>query len=170
GLKQSKKKNSKKAQPKNSWGKKALEIPALYTTPNLNRLWSYTGQYPFQHNKTLAELATGWSEASGFWDPGHFVANEHWAAMLNMAQWGVGLFSTDTVQFVGGFSAGSAGKKPDSATHPGSPSDEATAYLAAVGDVDLGAEDEYQYKYALVLGNLETIRNFAYINSGYNKK
>jgi len=87
------------------------------------------------------------------WHPGGFPATEHWAALVNDARWGMGIVNTDTTTFLGGF-AGTPGS--------GGPQDPQTGYLAPIAKVQLGPASVYTFTFHLVLGDLDTIRSYAY--------
>lgn len=127
------------------------ELPATYTVGTLDTLACYTGGAPF----TNAPLQT-WPDASGPpWKPGAITCTENWAAFYNPSTtFGMGLFRPDCDRFLTGF----AGKHGT-----GGPNTEgSTGYIAGLGHMDLRWNENFTYKFALVLGNLDTIRSYVY--------
>jgi hypothetical protein len=130
------------------------ELPAVYTNGPFYRLVTYNGSKPFQNDK-LTEYVTGFrgpGAKGGAWIPGAFTPTEHWAALLNKDDFGLGVVNTETPTFLGGFS----GKKGS-----GGPTDEPTGYIAPTKLVQLGADEDYTFTSYLVLGNLPDIRAYA---------
>lgn len=110
---------------------------------------TYTGAAPFS-NASIVELPT---TPHVPWHPGKFSATEHWAALVNDDHFGVGIVNPGTATFLGGF-AGTPG--------PGGPTDGSTGYLAPIADLSLRANSTYSYTFHLVLGDIDTIRSYAY--------
>lgn len=77
------------------------ELPAVYTIGKLHRLMTYTGDRPFA-DAPLQEIPK--IPAKGTkpqWTT--FFATEHWAALVDDDDWGLGVIHPDVVRFVGGF-------------------------------------------------------------------
>ena len=129
------------------------ELPAVYTNAPFHRLITYNGSRPFTSD-AVVEYVPGWRTGGGFpWVPGHFRATESWAAMVNQDGWGVGIVSPSTTDFLGGFS----GKKG-----PGGSSDPSTGYIAPTANVPIIPQGEFSFTFYLVLGDVPTIRSFAW--------
>lgn len=92
------------------------------------------------------------------WTPGLFPATEHWAALVDDNNWGMGVVSPSLTQMLGGF-AGRPGK--------GGPHDDPTGYLAPTARVALPRNAVYTFEFHLVLGDLPTIRSYAYQVMGH---
>jgi hypothetical protein len=121
------------------------ELPAVYTVGRFHRLVTYTGDRPF--TGAPPAVITGRPEGTHPW---HFwSATERWAALVDDAGWGLGVWNPGCVHFTGGF-AGS----------PGSPDTRAaaTGYLAPLRTEELDAAMTYEFSYDLVLGTVEEIR------------
>jgi hypothetical protein len=82
-----------------------------------------------------------------------FAATEHWAALVDDDEWGLGVIHPDVVRFLGGFSG-----KPNT----GGPDDNPTGYIAPVRQEILDHNIVYEFRYTLVLDNLANIRKEAY--------
>jgi len=118
------------------------ELPAVYTIGKLHRLFSYTGNRPFE-NQPLTQIRNSgppWS---------YWKATENWAALVNDQGWGLGVIHPGAYSFVGGFHG-----KPNT----GGPRDDPTGYIAPVRKEILDHNIVYGYQYQLVLRSLEEIR------------
>jgi hypothetical protein len=124
------------------------ELPAVYLNAPFHRPVSYTGAQPFTAGK-ITELPTK-GVIAGMWTG--WTATERWSAWLNDEGWGVGIWSPSTTAMIGGFSG-----RPGA----GGPADAPTAYVAPQRMEILDANIVYEFRYALVLGNVEQIREFA---------
>ncbi len=127
------------------------ELPAVYTIGKLHRLMTYTGDSPFA-DKPLTEIPKRPAqEGRPQWTT--FFATEHWAALVNDDDWGLGVIHPGVVRFLGGFSG-----KPNT----GGPEDDPTGYVAPVRQEILDHNLVYDYRYTLVLDSLTNIRKAAY--------
>ena len=124
------------------------ELPAVYTIGRLHRLMTYTGEHPFAGEpateipkKPLVNGRPEWT---------YFAATEHWAALVNDDNWGLGVVHPGAERFLGGFGA--------DAPYTGGPRDNPTGYVAPSFREVLDDDIVYEYRYALVLGNLADIR------------
>ncbi|MBI1321418.1 MAG: hypothetical protein GC168_21045 [Candidatus Hydrogenedens sp.] len=124
------------------------ELPAVYTNGPYYRLVTYSGDAPFSGEA----LTTIPQKTDGGFPWTHFLATEHWAALVNDEDWGVGIWSPESVQYVGGF-AGKPGK--------GGPKDAPTGYVSPLNTETLDHNIEYAYAYTLILGSLDSIRAYA---------
>jgi len=121
------------------------ELPAVYTIGKLHRLVSYTGNRPFE-NQPVAQIrhpGPPWAD----WN-----ATENWAALVNDRGWGLGVIHPGACSFVGGFHGN---------PNTGGPRDDPTGYIAPVRKELLDHNIVYEYRYQLVLGSLEEIRERA---------
>lgn len=124
------------------------ELPAVYTNGPYYRLVTYTGDEPF----TGGTLETIPQRPEGGFPWTHFHATERWAALLNDAGWGVGVWSPESVLYVGGFAG-----KPGA----GGPKDAPTGYISPLNVEALDHNIEYEYRYTLILGSEAEIRAHA---------
>src|SRR5207249_4258419 len=116
----------------------------------LYNLYTYTNDFPFTGD-ALASIPV---PAPSGTSPVNFEATENWAAFVNGAQWGVGVFHRGVYRFLGGF-GGSSNGTPTSADY---------GYISPVRREIIDYNIVYEYEYALVLGTLTEIRNYAYQN------
>ena len=127
------------------------ELPAVYTTGKLHRLITYTGDSPFTDKpfKDISKRPT--KEGKAQWTT--FFATEHWAALVDDDDWGLGIIHPQVVRFLGGFHG-----KPNT----GGSDDDPTGYVAPVRPEILDYNIVYDYRYTLVLDSLTNIRKEAY--------
>lgn len=127
------------------------ELPALYTIGKLHRLVTYTGDVPFSEKpfKEIPKLPS----KNGMPQWTTFFATEHWAALVDDDDWGLGIIHPDVVHFLGGFYG-----KPNA----GGPNNDPTGYIAPVRQEVLDYNIVYEYRYSLVLDSLTNIRKEAY--------
>ena len=123
------------------------ELPAVYTTGYLHRLFTYSDTEPFT-NDPLRELPVGPTF------PNAFLATEHWAAMVDANEWGLGVYQPEVTQMLGRF----VGDHPGT----GGPTDDATGYIAPINEEILDWNIVYNFSFYLILGELETIRSTVY--------
>jgi Divergent InlB B-repeat domain len=124
------------------------ELPAVYTVGTLYRLFTYHGSAPYTNappNQVFGTLpnAAAWT------------ATEGWAAQLDLAGWGLGVFSPAVTNFIGGFH-GTPGI--------GGPPDDPTGYISPTRTELLDWNAVYDYDYVLILGTLDEIRGYAVAN------
>lgn len=124
------------------------ELPAVYTNGEYYRLMTYRGDKPFTGGLvSRIPKKTG----GGFpWE--YWLATENWAALVNDAGWGLGIYKPDNFLFIGGF----AGKEGRGATH-----DSSTGYMAPLHTEVLDHNITYDYSYVLIVGDLSDIRAYA---------
>ena len=133
------------------------ELPAVYGTDDLYRIYTYRGTVPFTGGS--AELVS-----SGTQFPWMYLdATEHWMAAVDGTDWGVGVFTPSAQMAVLGFYG------TPKMTPPGNPTGTSTSYLAPIRYEVLDHNITYEYDFYLILGNLADIRNFAYAHQP-NKK
>jgi hypothetical protein len=121
------------------------ELPAIYTIGKLHRLVTYSGTNPYSGEPVtrLEPLLEG----------SFFQATEQWAALVNDAGWGLGVYSPEIQRFYGKF----FGERGVGAT-----SDFSTGYMAVNTPEILDHEIVFSYEYALVLGTVNEIRQYAF--------
>lgn len=120
------------------------ELPAVYANAAFFRVVSYVGTRPFM-GEAITEQPK--SQTKHPWV--HWQATEHWSALLDAADEGLGLITPFRVDHTGGF-AGQPGANDTRGN--------ATGYLAGQGLEILDHDIRYEYDYELVVGNLRTIR------------
>lgn len=127
------------------------ELPAIYTNGIWYKLTTYIGDKPF----TEAPLTTITHRDPAFnRRPRRIHATENWAALLNEGNSGVGVVAPGTTEFIGAY----FGEK---GAYGGS-KDEETGYMAPVRNEILDHNIVYEYRYTLVVGTLQQIRDYAY--------
>ena len=130
------------------------ELPAVYANGPWYKLVSYLGNRPFAHEPTTTVVdlndGKGWPWVS-------FYGPEHWAALVDKNDHGVGIFHAEAMRFSGGF----AGKLKGS----GGPKDNQTSYIAPNIEEILDHNITYNYQYVLVMGTVPEIRQYAYIHT-----
>ncbi len=125
------------------------ELPAVYVNGPFYHLVTYRGDKPFTGDALVnitnrLDLENAWA---------HWMATENWAAQVNDAGWGLGVWNPATLVFSGGFFS-----KPGA----GGPQDSPTGYLAPNRPDILDHNIVYDYHYELILGTLAEIRAEAY--------
>ncbi len=133
------------------------ELPAVYSNGTYYRLFTYDGDQPFTGGP-LRLVDKVWdtrippAEAPGGpWDS--WYATENWAALVNEADFGVGIWTPNTFAYTGGF-AGVPGK--------GGPKDGPTGYISPTRNEILDHDIVYAYDYTLIVGALTEIRDYVY--------
>ena len=122
------------------------ELPAVYTVGTLYRLCTYNGAEPFTGDglTTLENDGPPWTS---------WKATENWAALVDENGWGLGVFNPGAVAFSGGFH-GEPGV--------GTSTDNSTGYIAPNHRDILDHNITYEYGYALIVGDLQEIRQWVY--------
>ena len=133
---------------------KSQELPALYTNGPWYRLFTYTGDRPFTNAEPA--LIPKRTVARGEFPWNRFDATEHWAALVDENNEGVGLWAPGVVSFLGGF-AGQEGS--------GGPKDGPTGYLAPVRHEVLDHDIVYDYGFTAIVGSLAEIRAWVYAHA-----
>lgn len=133
------------------------ELPAVYSNGTFYRLFTYDGDQPFTGGP-LRLVDKVWdtrippAEAPGGpWDS--WYATENWAALVNEADFGVGIWTPNTYAYTGGF-AGAPGS--------GGPKDGPTGYISPTRSEILDHDIVYAYDYTLIVGQLTEIRDYVY--------
>jgi hypothetical protein len=122
------------------------ELPAVYTVGTLHRLFTYQGTAPWTN-----EALTDKGHVPPPWT--YWRATENWAALVNDAGWGLGVYHHGDGLFVGGF-YGTPGS--------GGPSDSQCGYISPLHSDHLDYNIVYEYEYCLILGWLSDIRTWIY--------
>ncbi len=128
------------------YGARDQELPAVYTIGKLHRLITYDGKEPFtsQPVREIKNSGPPWAD---------WKATEHWAALVDSKDFGVGVLHEGVYSFIGGFH-GSPGR--------GGSKDDATGYIAPVRKEMLDHNIVYTYTFDLIVGNLKEIRDYAH--------
>ncbi len=121
------------------------EAPALYLNGPYYRRVAYTGNQPFSNGPT--------TELPVRTDVDLWYTTENWAALLNVNGRGVGLWHPNLFRMYHGL-FGVPGT--------GTEYDVSAGYLAGSPFAVLDHDGVYEYEYVLVVGDLPTIRKFAY--------
>jgi len=125
------------------------ELPAVYVNGPYYRLMTYTGDKPFTGDKVSRITYTPTPEA--VWTS--WYATENWAAHVNDAGFGLGIWQPDCYRFSGGF----AGKHGQGGT-----TDVHTGYIAPNKTLIIDHDIQHEYNYTLILGSIEQIRQYIY--------
>jgi hypothetical protein len=135
---------------------RAQETPAIYVNGSFCRLMTYKGDKPFSGD-ALSQIVKRPDEP-GFWS--RWMATENWAAQINSEGWGLGVWNPDAFEFVGGFT-GTPGA--------GGPTNNATGYIAPLRGEVLDHDIVYEYRYHLIVGALDEIRDYVYLRANLTK-
>ena len=136
---------------KTQYPARSQELPALYANAAFHRVVSYTGSLPFTGaDPETIPKAPGphpWS----FW-----AGTEHWSAVVDANDQGLGLITPGGISFTGGF-AGQPG--------PNDPHATSTGYLASLAQEILDHNIVFESRYELLPGSLKEIRERAFQQS-----
>ena len=127
------------------------ELPAVYTNGEWYKLVSYLGDQPFTGAEPTVLVDQG--DGRG-WPWRQFQTPEHWAALLDKDNRGLGVYLPGACAFTGGF----AGQPKGS----GGPKDNPTGYMTPTLGEILDHDIVYTYEYTLIVGSLEEIREHVY--------
>ena len=122
------------------------ELPAIYTVGSLYQTVAYNGTSPFTNSPLTYFPRTGAVAV---------LATEHWVAMVNKDDWGLGVFQPGTI-FINSNFFGTPGDY--------GPKDNPTGYLGPYHREILDWNIVYDYQFHLVLATLDNIRTYAYEN------
>lgn len=123
------------------------ELPAVYANAPYHRVVSYQGEKPFTNDAVAVAPKPKGKHPWSMWH-----GTEQWSALLDDHDQGLGLITPGRVWFTGGF-AGKPGPNNEHATH--------TGYVAGQGMEILDANIGYEFRYELVVGSLNEIRERA---------
>lgn len=117
------------------------ELPACYFNRTFtNRLMTYEGSSPWTGD-TLVEIP----ESFAPW--AHAYPTEHWAAATYSSSMSIGIYSVGAVGSGGGWNMGGVGD---------------TLHMAPIGTMRLYYESVVNYRFWIILGDLDHIRDRAY--------
>jgi len=133
---------------------RSQELPAVYTNGPWYKLVSYLGDKPFT-DAALTVLVDR-DDGKG-WPWRTFYSPEHWAALVDKDDRGVGLYLPGACAFTGGFS----GRKGQ-----GGPKDGPTGHMTPRHVDILDHNIVYTYEYTLIVGSLKQIREYVYHRHG----
>lgn len=123
----------------------AQELPAVYTISKLSRLMSYTGDHPFT-GAPLTQVSNDWHAP---WPWTRFTATERWAALVDDANWGLGVFKDDGGEFHGGIYGDERSADPKHGS---------TAYVAPIHRENFDYNIVYEHRTSFMVGQLAEIR------------
>ncbi|MCA9446086.1 MAG: hypothetical protein KC931_03150 [Candidatus Omnitrophica bacterium] len=148
---------------KTRYAPRAQELPAVYTNGPYYKVMSYTGKEPFTDGdlERFTKVWTNEKLEEGFSPWSYWVATEGWAALVNDEDWGLGVWSPETLEYNGGF----FGK-----TGVGGPKDASTGYLAPRTKEIIDYNIDYEYQYVLIVDSLQAIRDWVKQNHGTDRK
>ncbi|WP_041257465.1 hypothetical protein [Fibrella aestuarina] len=121
------------------------ETPSVYLNGPYHRFVSYQGDRPFTNDAISDRTFTNKSEVQ--------YCSENWAAIVNGQGRGIGLYKPNEFNWGGGFWGSS---------QTGDEYDNATGYVAALPVDQMDYNGVYEYEYVLIVGSVNTIRQFAY--------
>lgn len=126
------------------------ETPAVYTIGKLHRLMTYKGDQPLSEAPIQEIPRKAAIDGRPQWTS--FDATEHWAALVDDDDWGLGIIQLNAQRFLGGF----YGDRTS-----GGSLDDPTGYMSPVCQEILDHNIIYEYRYTLVLDSLANIRREA---------
>ena len=142
---------------KTQYAARNQELPAVYTNGPWYKLVSYRGDKPF--TGAPPTVIVDKDDGKG-WPWRNFYTAEGWTALLNKDDSGLGVFNPHCYRISGGF-AGAKGS--------GGPKDGPTGYASPLAQEILDHNIVYQYRYVLILGTLQEIRDYAYNHTPRNQ-
>jgi hypothetical protein len=123
------------------------ELPAAYANGSFFRVVSFTGTRPFAGGAVTEITKSQGSHPWSFW-----TATEHWSALLDAKDNGLGLITPCRMRFTGGFNG-----QPGESDTLGN----AAGYLAGQSLEILDPGIGFEFQYELVAGSLREIRERA---------
>ncbi len=125
------------------------ELPAVYPVSALKNLYTYQGSAPF--TRVPVQQLKVVNLSSGFWGIYKNVS-ENWMAFTDDSGWGMAVYNPICADFLAGLS-GVPGKEA---------SDGSTSYIAPVKKEIIYKNSVYEYKYYVLIGKLEEMRDQIY--------
>ena len=138
---------------KTQYGARVQELPAVYTNGSWYKLVSYQGDKPFTGADT--KVLVDKDDGKG-WPWRNFYSPEHWVALLDADNKGLGLYLPGACGFTGGFAGGDKNKGH------GDPESGQTGYMGVTIPEILDHDIIYTYEYTLIVGSLKEIRDYVY--------
>jgi hypothetical protein len=142
-----------KRSDKTQYSGRTQELPAVYTNGPWYQLVTYQGEQPFTGAETTVLVDKNDNKG---WPWRNFQAQEHWVALLDKDERGLGVYLPEACQFTGGF----AGQKKQKGS--GGPKDSPTGYMAPTVSEVIDHNIVYSYDYTLIFGSLKEIRSHVY--------
>jgi hypothetical protein len=136
---------------KTQYPARTQELPAIYTNGPWYKLVTYQGERPFS-GEPLTVLVDR-DDGKG-WPWRNFYAPEHWVALVDENDKGLGVYLPHACGFTGGFAGAPKGR--------GGEKDSQTGYMGPTIREILDHNIVYTYDYALVVGSVKDIRDFVY--------
>ena len=130
---------------KNQYPACGQERPAVYTNGVWWKAVSYVGLEPY----TGAAVTEMYGMEDECWPTRHFQATEHWSALVDHNDYGLGIWMPTSTQF------GTGSYESDGT---GGPKDNPTAYISPHHEDILDHNIQYSFDYALIVGTVENIR------------
>jgi len=131
----------------------AQELPAISVTAGYHNAYAYTGEQPFT-NGALTQIKYQRSESVT--DTKGLICPENWIAMVNDANWGLGVWKPNHYYFLTNKNG------PDV---EGDETSFSCSYLSPSTYEILDHNIQYDYEYTLILGTVDQIRQFVYAQS-----
>ena len=129
------------------------ELPAIYMNSGFFRNFTYVGDDPFT-GAPLTEIVHIWRGGATNEPWAKWETSERWAAMVDKAGNGLGVWSPVATTFSGGNFGKTIGK--------GGSTDPQTNYTGPFRREILDHNIEYEYSCHLIVGSLEEIRKYVY--------
>ena len=132
----------------------AQETPALYTNAPWYKLVSYLGDKPYENEPITVVVDK--NDGKG-WPWTQYYTPEHWSALVNDANYGVGVYQPFSSYTTAGFHGGDEAKGKDLGDKSGP-----TGYIAPLEKTVLDWNIERTYRATFIVGSLDEIRNTVY--------
>ena len=132
----------------------STETPALYTNGRYYRGVTYLGDEPFTNAPLTVICDKDKTKRRWAWHTNY--PSEYWMALVDDNDYGVGLYCPGTARVAVGFA-------PDDPNFMGwgTEKDDQTGYIAPFQDLVFDYNIKHEYKYTLILGDLNFIRQTA---------
>ncbi len=140
------------------------EMPALYTSSQFYRLFTYCGDKPFTGAPvTCIDPASRIVQALHITPSGlpvlwadHSMMTENWAALVDKSSWGLGIWEPSSYSFAAAFFG-----------HPGEGTSHsfATGYMSPRQVEIIDHNIRFAYHYVLIVGSVQTIRQYVYTHA-----
>ncbi|MBQ9874616.1 MAG: hypothetical protein IJM30_09135 [Thermoguttaceae bacterium] len=132
----------------------AQETPALYTNAPWYKLVTYLGDKPFENEPTTVVVDK--NDGKG-WPWTQYYTPEHWSALVNDANFGVGVYQPFSSYTTAGFHGGDQAKGQDLGDKSGP-----TGYIAPLERTILDWNIKRTYRATFIVGSLDEIRATVY--------